>query len=90
MQKEDCNTNIGDAKEVETRQEAQVAKESYANMDKDVKVTNNTNRDSSNTNINKLTNYFLCSPNVEVDKRNSIELTQKIHNIFENVFNGIG
>ena len=27
---------------------------------------------------------------MEVDKRKSIELTQKIHNMFDNVFNGIG
>ena len=27
---------------------------------------------------------------MEVDKRKSIELTQKIHNVFDNVFNGIG
>ena len=27
---------------------------------------------------------------MEVDKRKSIELMQKIHNVFDNVFNGIG
>ena len=59
-------------------------------MDKDLKVTNNVNGSSSNTNTNTLTNYFLSSPNIEVDKRKSIELTQKIHNVFDNVFNGIG
>ena len=59
MQKEDCNTNIGNAEEVETRQEAQVANESGTNMNEDLKVTNNANRFSSNTSIKKLTNYFL-------------------------------
>ena len=44
MQKEDCNTNIGDAKEAETRQEAQVAKENFTNMSEVLKVTNNANR----------------------------------------------
>ena len=29
------------------------------------------------TNTNTLTNYFLSSPNIEVDKRKSIELMQK-------------
>ena len=67
-QKKNCNTNIGNAKEVETRQEAQVAKESCTNMDEDLKVTNNINGSSSNTSINKLTNYFLSSPNIGVDK----------------------
>ena len=77
MQKEECNTNIGDAKEVETRQEAQVVKESCTNMEEDLKVTNNVNGSSSNTSINKLTNYFLSSPNIEVGKRKSIEPMQK-------------
>ena len=29
-------------------------------------------------------------PNEEENKRQNIELTQKIHNVFDNVFNGIG
>ena len=81
MQKEEHNTNIGNAKESDTRQEACVAKES---------CTNNVNGSSNNTSINTLTNYFLSSPNIEVDKRKSIELTQKIHNMIDIVFNGIG
>ena len=44
----------------------------------------------SNTNTNTLTNYFLSSPNIEIDKRKSIELTQNIYIVFDNVFNGIG
>ena len=37
-------------------------------------------------------NYFLSSPNIEIDKRKSAELTQKINIVFDNVyvFNGIG
>ena len=88
--KEDCNRNIGDAKELDIRQEAHVAKESCTNMDKNLKVTNNVNGSSSKTCINALTNYFLSSPNIEVDIRKSIELMQNIHNVFDNVFNGIG
>ena len=90
MQEEECNTNIGDAKELDTRQEAQVAKESCTNMDEDLKITNNVNGSSYNTSRNTLTNYFLSSPNIEVGKRKSIKLIQKIHNMFNNVFNGIG
>ena len=88
--KEECNTNIGDAKESNTRQEAHVVKKSYTNMYKDLKVVNNDNWSSSKTSINTLTNYFLSSPNIEVDKRKSIKITQRIHNVFDNVFNGIG
>ena len=90
MRKVDCNTNMGDAKEVETRQEDVVVIESYTNMETDLKIDNNANGPGSNTSKTKLTNYFLSSPNIEVDKRKSIELTQNIHKVFENVFNGIG
>ena len=37
-----------------------------------------------------MTNYFLSSLNTEVHRKESIELTQKIHNVFDNVLNGIG
>ena len=33
---------------------------------------------------------MLSSPNIEIDKRKSSKLTQKIYNVFDNVFNGIG
>ena len=59
MWKEECNTNIGDAKESDTRQKAHVAKESCTNMDEDLKGTNNVNRSSNNTSKHTLTNYFL-------------------------------
>ena len=42
------------------------------------------------TNTNTLTNYFLSSPSIEIDTRKSAELTQKIYNVFGNVFNSIG
>ena len=90
MWKEECNTNIGDAKESNTRQEAHVAKKSCTNMYEGLKVANNVSGSSNNTSINTLTNYFLSSPNIEVDKRKSIELTLRIHNVFDNVLNGIG
>ena len=67
-----------------------MVKESCTNVDEDLKIANNDNGPSSNTSINTLTNYFLSSPNIEVDKMKSIELMQKIHNMFDNVFHGIG
>ena len=39
--KEECNTNIGDAKESNTRQEAHMAKKNCTNMYEDLKVANN-------------------------------------------------
>ena len=39
---------------------------------------------------NKLINYFYSSKNTEADKRQSNNMTQKIHNTYGNVFNGIG
>ena len=51
MWKEDCNTNTGDARESDPRQEAHVVKESCTNVDEDLKVANNVNGFSSNTSI---------------------------------------
>ena len=90
MWKEECNTNIGDARESNTRQEADVSKESYTNMDEDLKVDNNVNGSSNNTNVNTLTNYFSVLQMLRNTKQTSIELTWRIRNIFDNVFNGIG
>ena len=87
---EECNTNIGNTGESNTTQELPVAEKSCTNMKADSKVNNNINGHNANTNVNSLTNYFFSSPNVEVDKRKSIELMQRIHKVFGNVFNGIG
>ena len=89
MQKENCNTNMSDAKKPSIKQEMHRVKESCTNTDENLKNANNINGSNNNTNTNKLTNYFMSSPNSEVDKMKSIELTQKIHNVFDNVFNGI-
>ena len=77
MQKGNCNTSISDAEKPNTRQETHGAKESCTNTDEDLKNANNINGSKNNTNTNTLTNYFLSSPNTEVDKRKSIELIQK-------------
>ena len=68
MLRENCNTNIEDAKKADVRQETHVGKESCTNMGGDLKITDNVNRSSNNTSTNTLTNYFLSSPNMEVDK----------------------
>ena len=67
MQKENCNTNISDAKRSNVKQETHEAKESCTNTDEGLENTNNVN--GSNTNTNTLTNYFLSSPNIEIEKR---------------------
>ena len=77
-QKENCNTNISEAKTSNVMQETHEAKENCTNTDEDFKNTNNVNGSDSNTNTNTLTNYFLSSPNVEIDKWKSSELPQKI------------
>ena len=53
------------------------------------KNANNGIGSDSNSNTNTLTNYYMSSPNTEVDKRKGIELTQKIYNVFD-IFNGTG
>ena len=58
-------------------------------MDADSKIKHSTNGQNDKDNVNKVTNYFLSSPNVEAEKRKSIEMMQKIHNTFGDVFNGI-
>ena len=73
--KEDCNTNVGDAKESNTTHGVHAVEKSCTNMDADSKVDNNVNSHNDITNVNTLTNYFLSSPNIETDKRKSIDLT---------------
>ena len=58
-------------------QEMHVVEKGCANMDTDSKIKQSVNGQNYNNNVNTLTNYFLSSPNVEADKRKSIELPQK-------------
>ena len=74
-QRENCNTNISDAKTSNIKQENHGAKENCTNTDEDLKNATNINGLDSNTNTNTLTDYFLSSPNIEIDKRKSAELT---------------
>ena len=71
-------------------QEVHGVEKSCTNMEVDLKVDNNVNSHYNSNNVNTQTNYFLSSPNVEADKRKSIKVTQKVHNVFDNVFNSIG
>ena len=74
-QRENCNTNIGDAKTSHAKQEIHEAGEYCTNTDGSLKNTNNNNGSASNTNANTLTNYFLSFPNLEIDRRKSTQLT---------------
>ena len=71
---EECNTNTGDAKEPNIKQDMHVTERSCTNMDADLKIDNSANSHSY-TNVNTLTNYFLSSQNIKADKRKSSELT---------------
>ena len=75
MWKEKFNTNIDDAKKPNIRQETHVLKKSCTNMDEDFKIASNAKGPNNSTSINTLTNYFLSSPNMKIDKTKSIELT---------------
>ena len=76
-QRENCNTNTSDAKTSNTKQETHGAGDCCTNTDDSLKNTNNENRSAGYSNTNTLTNYFLSSPNLEIDKRKSTKLTQK-------------
>ena len=71
---EACNTNIGDAKEPNIKQDMHVAERSCTNMDADLKIDNKANSHSY-ADVNTLTNYFLSSPNIKANKRKSSKLT---------------
>ena len=47
-------------------------------------------KSNSQNQSTKLINYFYSSKTTEADKRQSNDMTQKIHNTYGNVFNGIG
>ena len=59
-------------------------------MDTDLKIKQDVNGQNGLNIAIKTINYFFLSFNVDADKRKSNELMQGIHNIFGDVFNGIG
>ena len=73
----ECKTNIV--------QEMHAVEKGCTNTDADSKIKQSTNGQTKQGNANKKTNYFLSSPNAEVDKRKSIKLTWEIHNTFGDV-----
>ena len=86
----ECKTNTGNMRESNRTWEMHVVEKGYANTDVDSKIKYSTNGQNDKDNVNKINNYFLSSPNVEADERKNIELTQKMHSTFGDVFNGIG
>ena len=72
--KDNCNTNIDATKVSNAKQEIPGAWKYCTNTDGIFKTTNNDNGSTFNTNANTLTKYFLSCPNIETDKRKSIEL----------------
>ena len=71
-------------------QETHAVTESCTNTDAGVINKQNANCQKDQNNSNKSINYFFSSSNRMADKRKSNKMTQRIHNRFGNVFNGIG
>ena len=72
-----------------TEQEMHAVAKGCTYTDTDSKTTQGTNRQNDQNNANKSINYFFLSSNVDADKRRSSVMTQKIHNTFGDVSNGI-
>ena len=72
----ECKTNSGNVSESDITQEMHVVEKGCTNTDADSKIKHSVNGQNYNDNVNTI-NYFLSSPNVEADKRKSIELMQK-------------
>ena len=70
----ECKTNTYDTRESNIKQEMHLAEKGCTNTDADSKIKQSANGQSGQDNANKITNYFFSSPNVEADKRKSIEL----------------
>ena len=51
---------------------------------------NGQNDQNVSNNSNNSVNYFFSSSNIMANKKQSSKMTQKIHNRFGNIFNGIG
>ena len=83
-------TNTGKMMKSNITQETQEVRKGCTNTDAESKIKHSTNCQNDQDNVYKVNNYFLSSPNVEADKRKSIELTWEVHNTFGDVFNGIG
>ena len=85
-----CKTNTGDMRESNIEQEMHTVEKGCTNTNADSKIKQVTDTQNGQDKANKITNYFFSSPNVEADKRKSIELTQEVHSSLGDVFNCIG
>ena len=77
-----CKTNKG--------QETHAVGEGCTNRDTGVINKQDANSQNDQNNSNKSINYFHSSKDADADKRKSSTITQKIHETFGNIFNGIG
>ena len=73
-----------------TGQETQTVSESCTNRGTDAITKQDVNGQKDQKTTNKPINYSFSSNNTDADKRKSKEMMQKIHDTFDNIFNGIG
>ena len=78
----ECKTN--------TKLETHMVAKGCTYMNVDFKNTQGTNGQNSQNNASKSINYFFSSSDVDADKRKGSDMTKKIHDMFGDVFNGIG
>ena len=71
-------------------QETDAVVKGCTNRDTGVIIKQEANSLNGQHHSNKLVNYFYLSKDVEADKQKSSTMTQKIHDTFGDVFNGIG
>ena len=72
------------------KQETQGGTKFYTNRDVDDINKQDANGQKDQKSANKLINYFFSLNSTDADKRKSSKMTQKIHDRFGDVFNGIG
>ena len=77
-----CKTN--------REQEMYAVAEGCTNTDAGAINKQDTNSQNVQNNSHNSINYFFSSSNIMADKRQSLRMTQGIHNRFGNIFNGIG
>ena len=77
-----CKTN--------REQEMYTVAEGRTNTDAGAINKQDTNSQNIQNNSHNSINYFFSSSNVMADKRQSSEMTQRMHDRFGNIFNGIG
>ena len=82
-----------DSKLQNREQKMQAMAEGCTNMDTgeiNKQDANSQNDQNISNNSNKPVDYFFSSSNIRANKKQSSKMTQKMHDRFGNVFNGIG